>query len=326
MAIGGSLGFVLPSQMFEQASYQASLSVAATEGGQLIKLTNIGEDAFRGVTQSSALLTVQRINGIADSWHGIDLGHSISGIAERDGLKFLLELSPLDRFPAETFSDPGIHTGNLSKKVIVSSDYVNSLSDSEKLAFLPMPVREGKQIAEYLLSPPTKCVLTGYKAVGGEYWTIRARNRYENVPILLRQTASRPIAALHKDPCYFRNSMLACNGSPLLSNRALVCILNSELIALFHRTQTSEAGQKVFPQVKIKHLRSLPMPSSRFIDSETGRLIIVDLEVLHDTASREVATLGRVSIATKLKIERCVLSLYRLDKDLAETIHSLVED
>jgi hypothetical protein len=325
LSIGGSLGFVLPSQMFEQASYQASLSVAAIEGGQLVRLTNVGENAFRGVTQSSALLTVQRIKGPADIWHGKGAGQSLLEINEPAGLNFVSGLSALDTFPPETFSDPGIHTGNISKKVIVSTEYVNSLSDSERLACLPLYVREGKQIAEFYLSPPAKYVLTGYEPLGSEYWTIRARIKYENVPILLRQTASRPIAALHKEPCYFRNSMLACNGSKLLNNRTLVCILNSGLIALFHRAQTSEAGQKVFPQVKIKHLRSLPMPSSRFVDSEPGRLIIVDLNGLHDIANREVATLGRVSIATKLEIERSVLSIYQQDKGLAEAIFSLTE-
>jgi hypothetical protein len=160
----------------------------------------------------------------------------------------------------------------------------------------------------------------------GEYWTIRERSRYTNVPIVLRQTASHPIAAMHLAPTYFRNSMLACSGHKYISNRVLVCILNSSLISLFHRSKVSESGQKAFPQVKIKHLRNLPEPRSRFLSSEQGHEICTALEGLHDQAATSAMEKGVVGEPLLGAIEERVLQLYQIDTTLAKDLLRLLEE
>ena len=87
--------------------------------------------------------------------------------------------------------------------------------------------------------------------------------RYRSVPVLLRQTADRPLAALHTAPTYFRNSLLACIPPPELDPAYVVAVLNSPVAALWHRIRFRDARQRTFPQVKVGHLRTQPLPIAR---------------------------------------------------------------
>jgi len=91
-----------------------------------------------------------------------------------------------------------------------------------------------------------------------EYCRIGKPERYLSTPILLRQTAERPIAARHQPTAYFRNSVLACNGVAGVPDEVLVAVLNSELIGSWYSQRFKDSSQRTFPQVKIKALRELP--------------------------------------------------------------------
>jgi hypothetical protein len=108
------------------------------------------------------------------------------------------------------------------------------------------------------------------------------------VPIVLRQTASRPVAALHGDAGYFRNSVLACMGLPGLPHEATVAWLNSSAVAHYHVAAVREASQLSFPQVKLKHLRDLPLPRAE--DAPPGLFRL----------AREVARGGRFALEPDL--------------------------
>ena len=41
----------------------------------------------------------------------------------------------------------------------------------------------------------------------------------------------------------------------------LVAWLNHPWIAAYHRAKVREAGQRAFPQLKMRHLRDLPLPA-----------------------------------------------------------------
>ena len=79
-------------------------------------------------------------------------------------------------------------------------------------------------------------------------------------PVLLRQTADRPIAALHTEPTYFRNSLLAARTVEGLEPRFVVAVLNSTALASWHRGAHRDARQRTFPQVKVGHLIAAPFP------------------------------------------------------------------
>ena len=79
----------------------------------------------------------------------------------------------------------------------------------------------------------------------------------------------------------FRNSILACFGDPELPVEVLLAILNSELIALWHRARHGDARQRTFPQVKVGHLRNLPRP-------DPTRLGLVDSEGAGETLGEAI--------------------------------------
>ena len=155
------------------------------------------------------------------------------------------------RFPGGAFSDPGVHTGNVSK-LIVSGDFPQD--DSR----YPL-VREGRVVVPFHCDTPRKRLWVQPRLEPNQYCRINELTRYTSVPILIRQTARRPIAARHTEATYFRNSLLACAGLDGAPVEIVLAILHSEMIATFYRLQTSDSTQRAFPQVKIKHLRDLPL-------------------------------------------------------------------
>ena len=255
----GTLGILLPAQVADLDGYQSVRAAVRRAHALREPLPYFGESAFVGVVQPAfALIAVgspRRTSG--------DLGSSPFLLGEQarqtqdtrlqaDGrsLSAIVEhLEKWSRAPAEAFADPGIHTGNCSKKLVLEAPIGECA-----------PVREGKNIHAYRLEPAEKWVRLDYAPAPGEYFTIRLKEVYVQVPILLRQTAARPIAVPHTSPTYFRNSVLACRGITGVPIEAVVAWLNSSAAALFHVIGVREANQKAFPQVKVKHLRNLPMP------------------------------------------------------------------
>jgi hypothetical protein len=88
---------------------------------------------------------------------------------------------------------------------------------------------------------------------------LRERTDYERVRFVVRQTARYPIAALHRGQP-FRNSLLAGFAVDGLPSELVVGLLNSSLYRAIHLAAQRDARQATFPQVKIAHLRALPLP------------------------------------------------------------------
>jgi hypothetical protein len=195
------------------------------------------------------------------------------------------EYSGRRRPPPESFGDIGVHTGNCAGKLLRPGG---------------APIREGKDVRPYSLASPSRTLLADRPRRDGEYYAIRPLECYRSVPILLRQTASRPIAALHTEPTYFRNSVLACRGIPGVPHELVVAWLNSSAVARFHQASVREAGQRAFPQLKIRHLRNLPMPRFDQWDDE-----LVEL-------AGAVAMDGRLDLVVRL--DRLVSEALQLDE------------
>jgi len=181
---------------------------------------DLGEDAFEGVVQPSCMLIV-----------GIGGGAPAPAAARPQG--------------GGLFADIGVHTGNCAATLLDRGG---------------APIREGRDITPFVLAPPRRTLRTDLARGPGEYFRIAPLERYREFPILLRQTASRPIAALHAEPTYFRNSVLGCRGIPGVDDALVVAWLNCGAVAAFHRRHVAESRQRAFPQVKLRHLHALPMP------------------------------------------------------------------
>ena len=205
---------------------------------------DLGEAAFAGVTQPCCALFLDRTEAGGDA---SDAPIPLARPGDADAV-LVHALARRPKPPPELFADIGVHTGNCAKR-LVSDDAGDGV-----------PIREGRDVTAYGLAAPRRALRTGIDAATGEYFKVLPLARYRAVPILLRQTAARPVAALHRDPTYFRNSVLACLGLPGVPSERICAWLNSDAVAAWHRARVREASQKSFPQLKIRHLRDLPAP------------------------------------------------------------------
>lgn len=327
---GGRSGLVLPKQVADLNAYGGAREEVTARAVLANPIVDAGEDAFPDVTQPVGLFTFHANQESArptpKPWemgarHSTGAGDSTPEGADGAARALILELVKATkdhpRFAPKTFSDPGVHTGNVSKKIILKS----RPDDGGTY----VPVREGKNIDAYFCGPAKKWLWLNPDLQGDEYCRIRAAERYLDVPIVLRQTASRPIATRHLNPMYFRNSMLACGGVPGVPHTVLVAFLNSALYALLHRSAMLDANQKVFPQVKIRHLHALPtVPVEALAHSHAEGTVGTAIETLTVRAEEQAAANGLVPIELLRQVEELILVTFGLDAGLADRLVELV--
>lgn len=243
VAPGGALGLVLPSSTLELPGYQSARRAVEARLGAPVWLDDAGEDAFPGVVAPVSLLAF--VEGRGAAARARPLWRRRAPLLER----LNAALGPRPTFPKEAFGDPGVHTGNAADLVLL-----------DRRGAAERACREGRCLKPYVLSPARRWLRARPRLPPDRYWRCGPRDRYTAAPILLRQTADRPIAARHVEPTYFRNSLLACYGCPGMSIELLLAILNSDLAAVLHRLRHRDGRQRAFPQVKVGHLRALPLP------------------------------------------------------------------
>lgn len=249
----------------------------------------LGEEAFPGVTMPAMLLALEprprKGRGSRAPW-------SLPGPRSE---ALLAPLREAPRLPPQSFSDPGVHSGNAARELV---------RDPEP--GLP-PLREGRDLAAFRLGPPRKALDVTLRPAPSRRFRYGSLEKYASVPILVRQTARRPIAALHSEPTYFRNSLLACTPPPGLAPELVVAVLNSSVAGAWHRLSFAEARQRTFPQVKVRHLQSLPFPF----------LARGENPALHDELVGAVRSLTRENLERrKVEIDQLVFEAFRIEPAL----------
>ncbi|MEW6070975.1 MAG: TaqI-like C-terminal specificity domain-containing protein [Planctomycetota bacterium] len=206
----------------------------------------LGEDSFPGVVEPAVLVALVARSPAGE---GSDAPWGLRDPAEE---RWVAHLAAFPTLPPGSFRDPGVHTGNAAAELVVRGDG----SDLPGL-------REGRDLAPYRLAPPAAWLRVDLPREAGRRFRIAPLARYASFPLLVRQTADRPLAALHTAPTYFRNSLLACAPPPELDPAFVVGVLNSAVAARWHRLRHADARQRAFPQVKVAHLAALPFPIAR---------------------------------------------------------------
>ena len=213
----------------ERVSAHAALAAAPIE---------LGEDAFPGVLEPAVLLQLTPALGP---------GSSAPWSSPEDPL--VEALASFSRLPSGSFADPGVHTGNSARLLIHPDDRLD----------LP-GVRQGRDLQPWSLGPPSARLEVNLERTPERRFRIPALERMQAFPVLLRQTADRPKAALHTEPTYFRNSLLATREVEGLDPRFIACVLNAQVLADWHRAAHCDARQRAFPQIKVRHLSAAPFP------------------------------------------------------------------
>jgi hypothetical protein len=213
--------------------------------------------------------------------------------------------------------DPGVHTGNCAAALIVP------------LASAPagaVPILTGRQIGPYRCAPPEQALRRDHTKQPGDYFAIRADERYAAAAFLIRQTAARPIVGPRRGALYFRNSLLALY--PPHDGRAseyLVGLLNSTLMDYVYRIQVQESAQRAFPQVKIAALRRLPIrrlaPDDPDDRAQHDAIVTAVRRLLALHEHPTAATVG-MERAALLELDRLIYRLYALDERAIATIEA----
>ncbi|MCL2722822.1 MAG: N-6 DNA methylase [Polyangiaceae bacterium] len=243
---GGTLCFVLPSSLAELDGYAKTRAAHDRLCEFTGELTDFGEGCFEGVTQPCMALVSRRSEGgrrDAEPGEPWPVARPELTPVDRSLLRRLLSLPTV---PPELFGDRGIQSDK------TWTDYF--IESREKTANYTTPIREGTDVREFELLPPR--IHVDRAALGNR---IRSVEEFANVRVVVRQTARYPIAAL-SDGLAFRNSLLAAFELHDWPAPATVALLNSALIRWLHYQRFRDARQPIMPQVKISHLRSIPIP------------------------------------------------------------------
>ena len=319
----GGGGLVLPMPIATLQGYSGARQ-AICDSGISVEVFDQGEDCFPGVSQRVGTFTFSKeskrtargtfqISSFQRPKRAAEdrsQAQQSPGDAPPPGTspvhrELLRKLASLPRFPKSSFSDPGVHTGNVSKRIILDS------LDCAVTAQVK-PVREGKNITAFVCGPPRKWLLVNPDLSDGEYCRIQSESRYQSVPIIVRQTASRPIAARHSEPTYFRNSLLACWGVAGMPDEVTVAILNSTLINFWYRASVLDSSQRVFPQVKVRALRELPICSTEDMSPPHRNLV---REIAERVRLLETQPSSDVFHSIQSEIDDLVCSAYDLSTE-----------
>ncbi len=323
---GGLLSYIVPDQVGHLAGYGPLRSELSRRKG-IHEVKYWGEKVFLGVTTPT--LTVL----IGDPC-------KTTKVIEKDGKITQVKLSKEAPWVfsknyllikkicsrgislGNSIGDPGVHTGNCSEILILDKDGARGLKAA--------PILEGKKISRYKCEKPTKFLRLDYLPKEGEYFTIRPLEIYKRVQFVIRQTAGYPIVARKEGAEYFRNSLLALYPWPPHDLRYVVGILNSSLIRFFYSQTVIEAGQKAFPQVKVRSLRTLPIRKIDFSNSAEKKLhdtlvalvnVMLDLNKKIQTAKgSEKDQIQRQIEKTDKEIDDLVYKLYGITEEERKTI------
>ena len=305
LAPGGRAALVLPEQVCHLGGYGAARRAVLVCCRFDPAPEPFGEQAFPGIVQPTALVFLHRPPAHPSQEHGCHAQarsgtSSIPPAADRLTAQILARIERHPPAPPESFGDIGVHSGN-SARLIVHSEPGPGRA----------PVREGRNIQPFALGPPAKWLDVEPDLPADRYCTIRPLQVYRRARILLRQTADRPIAARHLEPAYFRNSVLACFGVPGLGDDALLGLLNSALLAWWHRVRHADSRQRAFPQVKIAHLRALPLVR----DADGIGPLVRRIEALAARGGHDAA------MAERRRLDDAVCRAYGLNEAQAHRIH-----
>jgi hypothetical protein len=317
-----TVGLIVPAQVGHLEGYAATRGLVS-RAATLREVRYWGEDVFPGVITPALTFiaglpapaaptetVVQVESGPERRAHFPDgRPWRISGAA---GL--LQKLAAQSESLGKLVADPGVHTGNCSRQLILPAG-----------AAAPgaVPVLEGRQVSANGCAAPTRVLRLDYAPQPGEYFAIRPAERYAAAHFLIRQTAAYPIVGPRRGATYFRNSLLALyDPADGRSALYLVALLNSRLLRFAYRELVAESAQRAFPQVKVGSLRRLPirrldlsLPVDRAVHDRLVRLAGARLELGERLAAappNEQTGLLQAARNLEREIDVCVYELYGL--------------
>jgi hypothetical protein len=256
LAPHGVVALLIPSPVADLDGYRPVRSVLSTTHRVCEPLLELGQDAFESVTQPCfALVAAPCTTPAADSGRCFVLSERKNAAASATELRTppaLQRLGSLPRFPDELFGEMGLQTSSAITRQLL-------YRGSAPPAGFDYALLEGRNIAEFELRAARLFLKPDRQLLAQQRCRLRDAAEYRRVKLVVRQTAAITIAAAH-DGTPFRNSLLAGFELPEFPFELTLGLLNSTLYRALHLAARRDARQGAFPQVKIAHLRALPVP------------------------------------------------------------------
>jgi len=296
LAPGRIAGLLLPAQVADLPGY-GGFRRAWAERVRLIE--RVGEDAFPGVVSPTCLVVagppseeplIEVRGATRDALPRAWLRADPEG-PWRAPLRRLLRDWPPPGFSLApgAFGDLGLHSGNAARRLFSDAPCPGAQA-----------VLEGRDVHAFGRPIPQRWFDPQARPGPGEVFSIGRWRQAQACPLLLRQTADRPVAA--RNPGLpFRNSVLGCRGVPGLPHEVTLALLNSAALARLYRALTPDAGQRAFPQVKIGTLARLPWPEA--LDASTQAALV-------DLARRLEATTPEARGPWQARLDRLAEAIY----------------
>ncbi len=289
----GRLGLVVPTSVADLDGYAPTRRAHDRYCSIDPALPDYGASAFEGVFQPAmALLSTARDAPVTPGEHVWELARDDLDDATH---ALLVRMAGFPHWPAELFGERGIQT---------TADDRARLSKRSTRRFT-QALLSGTEVRPFDLRAAATFVDPADFAD-----RLRTPHDWAGVRLFIRQTARFPIAARGNGQP-FRNSILAGFETNDISASALMAFLNATPTRFLHYQRFRDARQGM-PQLKIGHLRRLPMPSAgaTFLSklSKIGALIED-----HRRAKRDVTVLER-------ELDRLVGDAFALTAVERETI------
>lgn len=308
LAPNGVISLLVPSPVADLDGYRALRRRLLTTHEPCEPLLEFGQDAFETVTQPCfALIAKPRPpHSPADERRFRLAEREILGKQAKTVAppEVLLRLACAEAFPRELFGELGFQSNrDVSTRLFLRAERARPP--------FTYPLLEGREVSEFRVGEPRLFLHPDEGLLKKTRCKLRLAEDYRRVRFVIRQTAKFPIAALHNG-LPFRNTLLAGFAVHDLSAELVVGLLNSSLYRALHLASQRDARQKVFPQVKVAHLRALPRPPE---GREALRERVAEL-------TREAVRLKTVELRREL--DQAVFELFDLSSGDREAVLSFV--
>ncbi len=255
LAPRGVIGLLLPSPLADLDGYRPVRRALTRTHAVAEPLLEFGQDAFATVTQPCfALIAAPN----EEASEGRDAAFRLVERQRRDGAaaevktpRAIERLSERPSFPRELFGEMGFQSNRVVTERLFRRGVPGEGHD--------YPLLEGKDVAEFRVGSARLFLKPDRDLLSKLGVKLRPESEYQRVSFVVRQTAKVTIAALHSG-LPFRNTLIAGFRHELLQPEVMVGLLNSALYRALHLSRQRDARQATFPQVKVAHLRALPLP------------------------------------------------------------------
>lgn len=312
LAPRGTVSVLLPSSVSDLEGYRATRAALERTHEPRLPLPEYGQDAFEGVVQPCfGLIAIPRERAqcaeLPDNgpWVLEERTHASAKLREVPVPRVLSRIDDMPTLPPETFREVGFQSNRRVAQTLF-------LRGDEPRAPFSVPLLEGKNVSEFSVRAPRLFLHADPRVLDETRCRLKPEDAYRAVDVVVRQTAAFTIAAKH-DGSRFRNSLLGAFATELVDAELLVGLLNSALYRALHVSRQRDARQAVFPQVKVGHLRRLPLPP---VNDECTRVI--------RELSRRATEMGGLSKDARASLDAAVYRLFSVTGEDAREIHAFL--